>query len=121
MKSRQIVGPKGQLQMFLNEIDTFDFRAATSAQRIQSVYSTLAVDILKMGMWLCLDAIAARTVYRQLLTNPHIPEKMLLMPIGIVEPWNAFVDNRKPDRTPRARRSSFPSTPSRRAPTRCWW
>ena len=78
------------------------YTAATSAQRIQSVYSTLAVDILKMGMWLCLDALAARTVYRELLKNPHIPQRMLLMPIGIVEPWNAFVDNRNPHRTPRA-------------------
>jgi len=78
------------------------YTAATSAQRIQSVYSTLAVDILKMGMWLCLDALAARTVYRELLKNPHIPRRMLLMPIGIVEPWNAFVDNRDPDRTARA-------------------
>jgi hypothetical protein len=78
------------------------YTAATSAQRIQSVYSTLAVDILKMGMWLCLDALAARTVYRELLANPHIPRRMLLMPIGIVEPWDAFVDNRDPNRTPRA-------------------
>jgi hypothetical protein len=78
------------------------YTAATSAQRIQSVYSTLAVDILKMGMWLCLDALAARTVYRELLTNPHIPRRMLLMPIGIVEPWDAFVNNRDPNRTPRA-------------------
>jgi hypothetical protein len=60
------------------------------------------VDILKMGMWLCLDAMAARTVYRELLKNPHIPARMMLMPIGIVEPWDAFVDNRDPNRTPRA-------------------
>lgn len=78
------------------------YTAATSAQRIQSVYTTLAVDILKMGMWLCLDALSARIVYRELLTNPHIPQRMLLMPIGIVEPWNAFVDNRNSDKTPRA-------------------
>ncbi len=78
------------------------YTAATSAQRIQSVYTTLAVDILKMGLWLCLDALAARTVYRELLNNPHIPKRMLLMPIGIIEPWNAFVDNRNLTRTPRA-------------------
>jgi hypothetical protein len=78
------------------------YTAATAAQRIQSVYSTLAVDILKMGMWLCLDALAARKVWREILTNPHIPSRMLLMPIGIVEPWSAFVDNRNPDRTARA-------------------
>ncbi len=78
------------------------YTAATSAQRIQSVYTTLAVDILKMGMWLCLDALTARMVYRELLSNPHISKRMLLMPIGIVEPWNAFVDNRDSDRTPRA-------------------
>jgi hypothetical protein len=78
------------------------YTAATSAQRIQSVYTTLAVDVLKMGMWLCLDALTARIVYRELLNNPHIPERMLLMPIGIIEPWNAFVDNRQLDRTPRA-------------------
>jgi hypothetical protein len=78
------------------------YTAATSAQRIQSVYTTLAVDILKMGMWLCLDALSARIVYRELLNNPHIPQRMLLMPIGIVEPWNAFVDNRDPNKTPRA-------------------
>lgn len=78
------------------------YTAATSAQRIQSVYTTLAVDVLKMGMWLCLDALAARTVYLELLSNPHIPKNMLLMPIGIVEPWNAFVDNRDKNKTPRA-------------------
>lgn len=78
------------------------YTAATAAQRIQSVYSTLSVDILKMGMWLCLDALTARKVWREILSNPHIPSQMLLMPIGIVEPWSAFVDNRKTNRTPRA-------------------
>jgi len=78
------------------------YTAATAAQRIQSVYSTLSVDILKMGMWLCLDALTARKVWREILSNPHIPSQMLLMPIGIVEPWSAFVDNRRTDRTPRA-------------------
>ena len=78
------------------------YTAATAAQRIQSVYCTLAVDILKMGMWLCLDALAARTVYRELLKNPHIPARMMLMPIGIIEPWDAFVDNRDSSKTPRA-------------------
>lgn len=78
------------------------YTAATSAQRIQSVYTTLAVDVLKMGMWLCLDALSARIVYHELLSNPHIPKRMLLMPIGIIEPWNAFVDNRNSNRTPRA-------------------
>lgn len=78
------------------------YTAATSAQRIQSVYTTLAVDILKMGMWLCLDALSARMVYLELLSNPHISKRMLLMPIGIIEPWNAFVDNRNSDKTPRA-------------------
>jgi hypothetical protein len=78
------------------------YTAATAAQRIQSVFSTLSVDILKMGMWLCLDALAARKVWQEILSNPHIPRRMLLMPIGIVEPWDAFVDNRDPTRTPRA-------------------
>jgi hypothetical protein len=78
------------------------YTAATSAQRIQSVYTTLSADILKMGMWLCLDALSARMVYRELLSHPHISNRMLLMPIGIVEPWNAFVDNRNTDKTPRA-------------------
>jgi hypothetical protein len=78
------------------------YTAATAAQRIQSVYTTLSVDILKMGMWLCLDALTARQVWREILANPHIPSHMLLMPIGIVEPWNAFVDNRDPSKTPRA-------------------
>lgn len=77
------------------------YTAATAAQRIQSVFSTLAVDILKMGMWLCLDALTARKVWREIVSNPHFPRQMLLMPIGIVEPWSAFVDNRDPDRTPR--------------------
>jgi hypothetical protein len=77
------------------------YTASTAAQRIQSVYSTLSVDILKMGMWLCLDAMNARRVWTNILNNPHVPKKMLLMPIGIVEPWNAFVDNRNPDKTSR--------------------
>jgi hypothetical protein len=77
------------------------YTASTAAQRIQSVYSTLSVDILKMGMWLCLDAVNARRVWTNILNNPHVPRKMLLMPIGIVEPWNAFVDNRNPDKTSR--------------------
>jgi hypothetical protein len=77
------------------------YTASTAAQRIQSVYSTLSVDILKMGMWLCLDAVNARSVWTNILNNPHVPRKMLLMPIGIVEPWNAFVDNRNPDKTSR--------------------
>jgi hypothetical protein len=54
-----------------------------------------------MGMWLCLDAMNARRVWTNILNNPHVPRKMLLMPIGIVEPWNAFVDNRNPDKTSR--------------------
>lgn len=78
------------------------YTAATAAQRIQSVFSTLSVDILKMGMWLCLDALSARRVWREILSNPHIPSQMLLMPIGIVEPWDAFADNRNPERTQRA-------------------
>lgn len=77
------------------------YTASTSAQRIQSVFTTLSVDILKMGMWLCLDALTARRVWRELHNNPHIPERMFLMPIGIVEPYSAFVDNR--DRTKTAR------------------
>jgi hypothetical protein len=77
------------------------YTASTSAQRIQSVYTTLSVDILKMGMWLCLDALTARRVWRELRGNPHIPERMFLMPIGIVEPYSAFVDNRNRSRTPR--------------------
>lgn len=77
------------------------YTASTSAQRIQSVYTTLSVDILKMGMWLCLDALTARRVWRELQKNPHIPERMFLMPIGIIEPYSAFVDNRDRSRTPR--------------------
>ena len=77
------------------------YTASTAAQRIQSVYTTLSVDILKMGMWLCLDALAARKVWRELNKNPHIPERMFLMPIGIVEPYSAFVDNRNREKTPR--------------------
>jgi hypothetical protein len=78
------------------------YTASTSAQRIQSVFTTLSVDILKMGMWLCLDALTARRVWRELHRNPHIPERMFLMPIGIVEPFCGFVDNRSRSRTPRA-------------------
>jgi len=78
------------------------YTAATAAQRIQSVYTTLSVDILKMGMWLCLDALTARKVWNEITDNPHIPAQMLLMPIGIVEPWNAFCDNRDAAHTPRA-------------------
>lgn len=78
------------------------YTASTAAQRIQSVYTTLSVDILKMGMWLCLDALTARKVWSEILSNPHIPTQMLLMPIGIVEPWNAFCDNRDTNKTPRA-------------------
>ncbi|MBZ4418668.1 hypothetical protein [Myxococcus sp. RHSTA-1-4] len=78
------------------------YTAATSAQRIQSVYTTLSVDILKMGMWLCMDALTARAVWKELMRNPHIPERMLLMPIGIIEPFSGFVDNRDRGRTPRA-------------------
>ncbi len=78
------------------------YTAATAAQRIQSVFTTLAVDVLKMGMWLCLDAMAARRVWAEICAHPHIPSRMLLMPIGIVEPWNGFVDNREPGKTPRA-------------------
>lgn len=78
------------------------YAASTAAQRIQSVFSTLSVDILKMGMWLCLDALSARRVWRELVDNPHIPERMFLMPIGIVEPYSAFVDNRDKTKSPRA-------------------
>lgn len=78
------------------------YTAATAAQRIQSVFTTLAVDVLKMGMWLCLDAMTARAVWQEINSHPHIPSRMLLMPIGIVEPWNGFVDNRDTQRTPRA-------------------
>lgn len=78
------------------------YAASTAAQRIQSVFSTLSVDILKMGMWLCLDALSARRVWRDLLDNPHIPERMFLMPIGIVEPYSAFLDNRDKTKSPRA-------------------
>ncbi len=78
------------------------YAASTAAQRIQSVFSTLAVDILKMGMWLCLDALSARRVWRELVENPHIPERMFLMPIGIVEPYSGFVDNRDKTKSPRA-------------------
>jgi hypothetical protein len=78
------------------------YAASTAAQRIQSVFSTLSVDILKMGMWLCLDALSARRVWHELLDNPHIPERMFLMPIGIVEPFSAFLDNRDKTKSPRA-------------------
>jgi hypothetical protein len=77
------------------------YTASTAAQRIQSVFTTLSVDILKMGMWLCLDALTARRVWQELLKNSHIPERMVLMPIGIVEPYSAFVNNLDRTRTPR--------------------
>ncbi|EPX56881.1 hypothetical protein D187_007317 [Cystobacter fuscus DSM 2262] len=78
------------------------YTAATSAQRIQSVFTTLSVDILKMGMWLALDALSARRVWRELQRTPHIPERMFLMPIGILEPYSGFVDNRNRGKSPRA-------------------
>lgn len=78
------------------------YTAATAAQRIQSVFTTLSVDVLKMGMWLSLDALSARKVWQEIRSNPHIPSRMLLMPIGIVEPWCAFVDNRDANKTARA-------------------
>lgn len=78
------------------------YTASTAAQRIQSVFTSLSVDILKMGMWLCLDALSARRVWYELQNNPHIFERMFLMPIGIVEPYSGFVDNRDKTKTPRA-------------------
>ena len=78
------------------------YTASTALQRIQSVMTTLAVDILKAGMWLTLDAKAAEAVWLQLQSNPAISRGMCLMPIGIVEPWSAFVDNRDAGKNPRA-------------------
>jgi hypothetical protein len=78
------------------------YTASTALQRIQSVMTTLAVDILKAGMWLTLDARSAEEVWLQLQSNPAISRGMCLMPIGIVEPWSAFVDNRDPAKNPRA-------------------
>jgi hypothetical protein len=78
------------------------YTASTALQRIQSVMTTLAVDILKAGMWLTLDARAAEAVWLQLQSNPAISRGMCLMPIGIVEPWSAFVDNRDAGKNPRA-------------------
>ncbi|MDX6612253.1 MAG: hypothetical protein QOD75_1439 [Blastocatellia bacterium] len=78
------------------------YTSSTALQRIQSVMTTLSVDILKMGMWLTLDATTAEAVWNQIQTNPAISRGMCLMPIGIVEPWSAFVDNRDPNRNARA-------------------
>lgn len=78
------------------------YTASTALQRIQSVMTTLAVDILKAGMWLTLDAKSAEAVWLQLQSNPAISRGMCLMPIGIVEPWSAFVDNRDSAKNPRA-------------------
>jgi hypothetical protein len=79
-----------------------EYTAATACQRIQSVMSTLAVDILKLGMWLCLDAHSARHVWQLIRTTPAFASQMVLMPIGIVEPWSAFIDNRREGKTGRA-------------------
>ncbi len=78
------------------------YTSSTALQRIQSVMTTLSVDILKMGMWLTLDATTSEAVWNQIQTNPAISRGMCLMPIGIVEPWSAFVDNRDPNRNARA-------------------
>ena len=79
-----------------------EYTASTACQRIQSVMTSLAVDILKLGMWLCLDARAARRVWERIRGTPAFGAQMVLMPIGIVEPWSAFVDNRQPGKTARA-------------------
>ncbi len=79
-----------------------EYTAATACQRIQSVMSSLAVDILKLGMWLCLDARSARDVWRLIRNTPAFASQMVLMPIGIVEPWSAFIDNRRVGKTGRA-------------------
>jgi hypothetical protein len=92
---------KGRLVIDGRPVDPM-YTASTALQRIQSVMTTLAVDILKAGMWLTLDARAAEAVWRQLQSNPAIARGMCLMPIGIVEPWSAFVDNRNPKRNSRA-------------------
>jgi hypothetical protein len=78
------------------------YTASTALQRIQSVMTTLSVDILKAGMWLSLDATTAEAVWRQIQATPAISRNMCLMPIGILEPWSAFVDNRDPNRNARA-------------------
>ncbi len=78
------------------------YTSSTALQRIQSVMTTLAVDILKLGMWLTLDATTAETVWREIQANPAISRSMCLMPIGIVETWSAFVDNRDPSKNARA-------------------
>jgi hypothetical protein len=78
------------------------YTASTALQRIQSVMTTLSVDILKAGMWLTLDAKTAEAVWLQLQENPAIARGMCLMPIGILEPWSAFVDNREPSKNARA-------------------
>jgi hypothetical protein len=78
------------------------YTASTALQRIQSVMTTLSVDILKAGMWLTLDAKTAEAVWQQIQATPAISQGMCLMPIGIVEPWSAFVDNRNPNRNARA-------------------
>lgn len=78
------------------------YTASTALQRIQSVMTTLSVDILKAGMWLTLDATTAEAVWRQIQATPAISRNMCLMPIGILEPWSAFVDNRNPNRNARA-------------------
>jgi len=78
------------------------YTSSTALQRIQSVMTTLSVDILKMGMWLTLDAVSSEKVWRQVVSNPAIARTMCLMPIGIVEPWSAFVDNRSTDKNARA-------------------
>jgi hypothetical protein len=77
------------------------YTASTALQRIQSVMTTLSVDILKAGMWLTLDATTAEAVWRQIQATPAISRNMCLMPIGIVEPWSGFVDNRNPNRNAR--------------------
>lgn len=69
------------------------YTSSTALQRIQSVMSTLSVDVLKLGMWLTLEARAARVIWHRILEHPAIRE-MCLMPIGIVEPWSSFVDDR---------------------------
>ena len=78
------------------------YTSSTALQRIQSVMTTLSVDILKAGMWLTLDATTAEAVWREMQATPAISRNMCLMPIGIVEPWSAFVDNRNPNRNARA-------------------
>jgi len=71
------------------------YTASTALQRIQSVMTTLSVDILKLGMWLTLESVTAEKIWRQIQATPAIAWRMCLMPIGIVEPWSAFVDDRE--------------------------